>query len=723
MGRGDSEPAASSRRASADRTPIFSRLLASLLSALTALVVAATSYVADRATRPVVPTKRLSANQIHLQTRKRLLWFLGVAVFVFAVAGAKMIYLQVVQRDRFIAYSVTQREHTTLLAADRGTIFDRNGIDLALSAPSNTIVVDPTLVKDKGRAASLLAPILGLPRREILTRLKAKNHFQYLARQVDTSVVEKVKALDPEASKNKTLYSLGGIYFVNEPKRVNPSGGNLASPVLGSVNLEGAALSGLEASNDSILKGKRGRISAQTDSRGREIPSTSRSVIPAKRGDDLVLTIDQSLQYEVERRLVDRVAAAGALGGLVVVADITNGDILAMASAVGADAAKGEPARVANGLEQNRPLTWTYTPGSVNKIVTFAGAIERSKINADSVIDGITNSVTDSGFTITDDHVMPSAMSATEILARSSNVGTTKVAAMLGKEGLSHYLTAFGYGVTTSIDFPAQSSGILAASKDWRSIDMLTKPIGYGLAATPMQVLDAYMTIANGGKIVHPRLVAARIDSQGVRHPNVSRPGGRVVSRATASAVTEMLTHVVAPSPATGGSAAVPGYTVAGKTGTARQKTGNGADSFALAKLEATFVGFAPAENPRFAAIVVLDGQAGNVGFYGGSESGPLFSQVMAQTLRLNGVAPTRDPQGLSQAVTGPLLSGIAAAPTGPAVGPPSAPVKAPVKAPVNASDSKAVKSTLQRPKHRRVSSRRAAEANKARSTQSKPLL
>ena len=171
----------------------------------------------------------------------------------------------------------------------------------------------------------------------------------------------------------------------------------------------------------------------------------------------------------------------------------------------------------------------------------------------------------------------------------------------------------------------------------------------------------------------------------------------------------------------------MPGFTVAGKTGTARQKTGNGADSFALAKLEATFVGFAPAENPRFAAIVVLDGQAGNVGFYGGSESGPLFSQVMAQTLRLNGVAPTRDPQGLSQAVTGPLLSGIAAAPTGPAVGPPSAPVKAPVKAPakepVNASDSKTVKSTLQRPKHRRVSSRRAASANRARSTQSKPLL
>ncbi|MSY07012.1 MAG: hypothetical protein F2723_06690, partial [Actinobacteria bacterium] len=539
-GRGALNGERSSRRESAERTPIFSRLLASLLSASAALVGAASTYLVDRATQPVVTTKRLSANEIHLQTRKRLRWFLGVVVLVFAAAGAKMIFLQVAQRDRFIAYSVSQREHTTLLAADRGTIFDRNGIDLALSAPSNTIVVDPTLVKDKSRTASLLAPVLGMPRREILTRLRAKNHFQYLVRQVDTSVVEKVKALDPEASKNKALYSLGGIYFVNEPKRVNPSGGNLAAPVLGSVNLEGAALSGLEASNDSILKGKRGRISAQTDARGREIPKTSRSIVPAKRGDDLVLTIDQSLQYEVERRLVDRVTSAGATGGLVVVADVTNGDILAMASAVGANAAKSEPARVADGLEQNRPLTWTYTPGSVNKIVTFAGAIERGIINSDSVIDGITNSVTDSGFTITDDHVMPSAMSATEILARSSNVGTTKVAAMLGKQGLSHYLSAFGYGVTTSIDFPAQSSGILAASKDWHSIDMLTKPIGYGLAATPMQVLDAYMTIANGGKIVHPRLVSARIDAQGVRHQTVAQPGGRVVSKATASAVTEM---------------------------------------------------------------------------------------------------------------------------------------------------------------------------------------
>lgn len=637
-----------------------------------------------------------------------------------------MIFLQVAQSDRFIAYSVSQRERTTLLAADRGTIFDRNGIDLALSAPSNTIVVDPTLVKDKGRAASLLAPVLGMERREVLTRLKAKNHFQYLVRQVDISTVEKVKALDPEAMKNKALYTLGGVYFVNEPKRVNPSGGSLAAPVLGSVNLEGDALSGLEASNDSILKGKRGRVSAQTDARGREIPKTNRSVVPAKRGDDLVLTIDQSLQYEVERRLVDRVASAGATGGLVVVADVRNGDVLAMASAVGADAAKGEPARVANGLEQNRPLTWTYTPGSVNKIVTFAGAIDRGIINSDSVIDGITNSVTDSGYTITDDHVMPSAMSATEILARSSNVGTTRVAAMLGKQGLSHFLTAFGYGVTTSIDFPAQSSGILAASKDWHSIDMLSKPIGYGLAATPMQVLDAYMTIANGGKIVHPRLVSARIDAQGVRHPNVSLPGDRVVSKATASAVTEMLTHVVAPAPATGGSAAVPGYTVAGKTGTARQKTGNGADTFALAKLEATFVGFAPAENPRFAVIVVLDGQAGNVGFYGGSESGPLFSQVMAQTLRLNGVAPTRDPQGLSQAVTGPLASGLAAAPTGPAIGAPGAPVKAPVKtpikAPANAPDSKQAKSKLQKTKRKRVSAASASRSGRTSATQSKPL-
>ena len=406
----------------------------------------------------------------------------------------------------------------------------------------------------------------------------------------------------------------------------------------------------------------------------------------------------------------------------MVIADIATGDILAMASAVGADPSKGEPARVANGLEQNRPLTWTYTPGSVNKIVTFAGAIDRGIIKPDSVIDGITSSVAAGGYTITDDHVMPTSMSATEIIAWSSNIGTAKVAALLGKQGLSHFLTAFGYGVTTSIDFPAQSSGILDSWKDWYPIDMLTKPIGYGLAATPMQVLNAYMTIANGGRIVHPRLVAARIDSQGVRHPNILVQGDRVVTKATANAVTKMLTHVVAPKPATGGSAAVPGYTVAGKTGTARQKTGSGADTFALAKLEATFVGFAPAENPRFAAIVVLDGQEGNKSFYGGSESGPLFSQVMAQALRLNRVAPTRDPQGLSQSVTGPLVSGIAAAPIGPAIGVPTSPVKAPVKNLVNASEVKQARSSVRKSRNKRVSNRRASGVRSASSTQSKPL-
>lgn len=681
--------------------------------------------------------RRRTKAEVARSTATRLVILAVIVAIFFAAAIVRMGVLQTSQRGQYLAWAVKERQHSTVLAADRGTIFDRNGRDLALSVPSQTIVVDPTLVQDKIGTAAKLARALDLPQRDVLRILRTRNRaqllasnvseariarlsrmgiplvagaaagevvvdptrifdkaaaarriapvlgmtadqvrtilerqvrFAYLARQVDAATVRRVRRLDPKATKAGSMYVLGGVYAVKEPKRVDTSGGDLAAPVIGAVNVEGAALSGLEASNDVLLKGEPGRIVTQFDAQGREIPKSRKAFVAAQRGQDLVLTIDQDLQYVVEQKLVAQVASTGATGGTVVIADVRTGDVLAMASAVGADAAKGAPARLAKSYEQNRPLTWTYEPGSVSKMIPFAGAVERGRITADQVFTGVGSSIPIPGFTnpLADDHPHPSTMTATDILAQSSNVGTHMVAETIGKNDLSYFMHAFGYGVTTSIPFPGQSPGILAPASQWAESDMFTKPVGMGVSVTPMQVLNAYMTIANDGRIVHPRLVAAHIDADGKRVPVRRVRSDRVVTAATARTVTDMLAHVVAPSPATGGSAAIAGYTVAGKTGTARQVTGRGTDAYALAKLEASFVGFAPAENPRLAAIVVLDGPAGNVGFYGGGKSGPLFSQIMGYALRSMGVAPTRDPQGPSQAVTGPLVTPRPALPAGP---------------------------------------------------------
>ncbi|MFM7616841.1 MAG: peptidoglycan D,D-transpeptidase FtsI family protein [Actinomycetes bacterium] len=720
------------------RDPWFGRLVRATGAATAAAGAEAVARMEDRLRRPPTRDRRRTKAEVARSTSRRLVAITVIVVLFFAAAIVKMGLLQTTERGRYLAWAVGERERSTELAADRGTIFDRNGRDLAISVPSRTIVVDPTLVEDKVGAAAKLARALDLPQRDVLRILRTRNRrqlvasgvgearigklrrlgipvladadpgevvvdptrildpaaaarrmapvlgmtparirglletqvrFAYLARQVDEATVRRVQRLDPDAVEAGSLYVLGGVYMVDEPKRVATSGGDLAAPVIGGVNREGVALSGLEAGNDDILRGEPGRIVSQFDAQGREIPKSRRAFVAARRGQDLVLTLDQDLQYVVEQRLLAQVTSTGATGGTAVIADVRTGDVLAIASVVGADAAKGKPARPAKSYEQNRPLTWTYEPGSVSKMIPFAGAIERGRITADQVLTGVGSSIPIPGSDnlLVDVHSHPSTMTATEILAVSSNVGTHMVAEMLGRSDLSYFMHAFGYGVTTAIAFPGQSPGILAPVNQWTESDMFTKPIGMGVSVTPMQVLNAYMTIANGGRIVHPRLVAARIDADGNQIPAPRTRGDRVVTAETARTVTDMLAHVVAPSPATGGTAAIAGYTVAGKTGTARQVTGAGKDAYALAKLEATFVGFAPAEAPRLAAIVVLDGPVGeDQGFCGGCTSGPLFSQIMGYALRSLGVAPTRDPQGPSQAVTGPLVTPRPAAPAGP---------------------------------------------------------
>jgi cell division protein FtsI (penicillin-binding protein 3) len=310
------------------------------------------------------------------------------------------------------------------------------------------------------------------------------------------------------------------------------------------------------------------------------------------------------------------------------VADVLTGDILAMATVDGA--ADGRPAGPAPATEQNKPATIVYEPGSTNKVITMAGAIQEGLVSPDTVLDNVYQSINIGGtdYTDVDDH--PSTMSVTDILAQSSNVGTIKIAGLLGKERLSHYLDTFGFGHSTGLGLPGESPGITLPLSQYNDTSMGSIPIGYSVAVTAMQMLDVYATIANHGMARRPRLVDATVDADGKRHDEPLAPPRPVVSAETAQAVTGMLKAVV--NVGTGVKAQIPGYPVAGKTGTARKAPYTG-------EYNASFAGFAPADNPRLAAIVVVDAPEGSI--FGADAAAPVFQQIMRFALTYERVPTT----------------------------------------------------------------------------------
>jgi cell division protein FtsI/penicillin-binding protein 2 len=542
-----------------------------------------------------------------------------VIVLAFVGIGARLVDLQARDRTHLNSLGLGQRVRTVTLAAERGSIFDRNGTDLALSVPQTTIVADPSVIRDPAAFASKLAPVVAVDRDELETKLSNRaSRFAYVARKVDDATVARVKRLH-----------LNGISYLPESKRFYPSG-TLAAPVLGFVGTDDYGLGGLESRYEKTLRGHAGEARVERDPQGNDIPGGTRIVEPAQRGQDLVLTLDQSVQANTEHVLTQAVENAGAKGAMAIVADVTTGDILAMATV---DGATGEqPAGPAPATQQNAPATVVYEPGSTNKVITMAGAIEDGLVTPDTVFDDIYQDVQvgDTVYEDVEDH--PSTMSVRDILAQSSNVGTIKVAHMLGRERFDHYLHAFGFGQLTALRFPGEAHYGLLPLDQYNDTSMGSMPIGNGIAVSAIQMLDVYMTIANGGMTRPPRLVAATVDDDGERHDLPLVAPTRVVSPETAGAVTSMLEGVV--EGGTGVSAQVTGYRVAGKTGTARKPP----YEHPPYRYVASFVGFAPANAPRIAAIVVLDEPAGN--YFGGTVAAPAFAQIMQQALGAERVPP-----------------------------------------------------------------------------------
>lgn len=544
-----------------------------------------------------------------------------MVIVVFSVLAARVGQLQLMSGGRYEQLALEQRLRRIPLSAERGSIFDRNGRDLAMSVQRATIYADPHLVNDPLGEAAKLAPVLGIPADVLVHSLADKSRrFAYVARRVDDAVAVKAKAL-----------ALPGIGFLPESARRYPAG-TLAASILGHVGTDGYGLDGLEYLYNDTLTGKPGEIVVEQDQQGRDIPGTQRHRVEAKRGTDVMLTLDRDLQYEVESSLLDQVVATSAKGGMAAVVDTTTGDVLAMATIEGASA-QG-PARVALAGEHNRPLTDIFEPGSTNKLITLSTAIELGRVTPGTwftVPDWISIDPKLKPYHDAEPHPIERWTTA-DILRESSNVGTIMIAERLKKSELAAALRNFGLGSATSIAFPGQAQGLLLDPSQYYATGLASSAIGYGVAVTAMQMLDAYVTIANGGVTVPPRLLAGTIDASGKQQLTQEQPGRRVVSNATAEAMTNMLEGVV--SQGTGACAAIPGYTSAGKTGTSHKALPQGGYSNTTM---ASFIGFVPSHAPRLAAIVVVDEPQSQ---YGGAAAAPVYSEIMQFALTQYRIAP-----------------------------------------------------------------------------------
>jgi len=523
--------------------------------------------------------------------------------------------LQTRDRDRLAAMGEGQRRQTVPITAERGAIFDRNGYDLALSIERPTIYADPRVVRSPAEYAARLAPIVGVDEVALRVKLAQPNSaFAYVARKVEPGVADAVRAL-----------RLPGVGFLSEPKRYYPAG-ELAAPVLGFVGLDNDGLSGVEQALEGTLAGRPGRLAVERDPTGTELPGTAHTVTDARRGVDLVLTLDRSIQWETERALVEQVGNTDAKGGMAIVIDVRTGDILAMATVDGETAT--EPARPAPSSQRNRPVTDVFEPGSTNKVVTMAAALEAGLVTPETEL-AVPSTINVDGTEFADVEPHGPVLSVTDVLRVSSNVGTILTARKLGGARLDAALRNFGFGATTGIGFPGEAPGILLPFSQYNDTSLASIPIGNGIAVTALQMLEVYATLANDGVARPPRLIAATIDADGHRAELPTGTGRRVVSSVTASQLRRMLATVV--QAGTGFRAAVPGYTVGGKTGTARKPPYERPPY----KYVASFVGFAPVESPRLAAIVVLD-ESGQLS--GGTVAAPVFSRIMQHALAVERV-------------------------------------------------------------------------------------
>ena len=596
------------------------------------------------ASRPVaVRTLRHTAR--HLGTR-RIRWLLVIYGLIFLVSLGQLAMIQVVDAPDYADRSIAQRARTIDLAATRGRMYDRDGDVLATSVQAATIYADPRAYRegeapggqaippagDPGEVAERLADLLEVDVAALEERLRSDAHFVYVDRQVDWDLGQRIEELD-----------LPGVGVISEPQRVYPNNG-LAAQVLGFTDIDGQGLQGLEVQHDQLLRGRPGMLAVEQAPGGLDIPSGLRELVPSEPGTDLVLTVDREIQYAAERAAADAVEEFSAKGAGVMVMEVATGDVLAMASTPGYDPndrADADPEHW-----RNRTVTDLFEPGSTQKALTMAGAIEEGVVDLDTALQ-VGDSIQVGGKRFTDAYRHDlDEWSLTDVVERSSNVGTIMVAEQLGAERLHGYLREFGYGQSLGVGFPGESAGMLMPVEEWWQTSLPTIAIGHGVGVSLLQLANSYATLANDGVSVQPRVVRGTVGEDGRLTPAAEASQRQVVSATTAGAVRRMLEEAVSGERATGQRAQVPGYRVAGKTGTAR-KPKEGARGYS-SEYVATFVGFAPVDDPELVVAVMVDEPRP---FYGGIVAAPVFSEVMGAALAHRRVPPDTASGSLRQAI------------------------------------------------------------------------
>ena len=578
-------------------------------------------------------------------------------VLIFLAMIVQLISVQEFSHQRYASLSASELTQRVNVPTVRGGIYDRNGEVLAESVTKQTVVADPLLITRPAATADALAPILGLPNDRLRATLTEHSGFVYLAHRVADGVAARITALN-----------LTGINLVPEPQRVQPDG-HLALPVVGTVNWNGDGASGLEYQYQSLLAGKAGTKSLMQAPDGAAIPGSGQASVAAQAGTGVELTIDESVQYVAEQALAAEISASHAYSGTAVVMDVKSGDILAMAdlqatSGSATTGAAGQPAgavtvadstttggqstsgptlasradTLPSGVEEarsNTAVTQVYEPGSVFKLVTFSAALASGVTNPNQPI-AVPASLPMGTYTFHDAEAHGTEhLTASGILAQSSNIGTIEVAQALGKNRLLNQISNLGFGKPTGLRFPGESQGLVPGASAWTDTSIGSTPIGQDDAVTGQQILDAYNAVANGGVFVAPRLVHGYVTPTGGVVAAKESPAHRVIDPGTNAQLVQMLEGVV--SVGTGTSASIDGYTVAGKTGTAQIPDPNHLGYIPGAYV-GSFAGFAPAENPVLSAVVVLDHPTP---IYGGAVAAPVFSTIMAYALHHYGIPTT----------------------------------------------------------------------------------
>jgi cell division protein FtsI (penicillin-binding protein 3) len=550
-----------------------------------------------------------------LQRRIGLLF--GLFFVLLALAAGRALYLGAVRGPALRRAAQTQQVTREPIPAQRGTITDRNGTVLAISEPAQDISADPYLLKDPLDAARRLAPLIGLSSEKTLAKLSEHTGFVYLARALPYAAARKVLAL-----------KLPGINGTPVMRRVYPRG-QLAAQALGAVGTEGAGLEGLEYSRNALLAGHAGERRVVSDAIGQPISIAETSQV--RPGASISLTLDANIQQRTE----DVLAAVGRVfqpkDATAIVMDPRTGALLAVASWSGANASAA--GRESPESMQDRAVSFNYEPGSTFKLVAVSGALQEGRITPSTGFE-IPNQIELGGRVIHDDvEHGTETLSTAQILARSSNIGAIKIGLLEGPERFNSWVHAFGFGAPTGVDLPGEERGVALALNHYSGSSMGNLPIGQGELVTPIQMATAYSAIANGGVLRPPHIVRS-IDGRALTPP----AGHRVVSEQTASEVRDMLKGVLAPG-GTASEVSIPGYELAGKTGTANKvdpKTGE----YSKSAYVASFIGFAPASDPKLLCAVVIDEpQTGSI--YGGVVAAPAFGQIMEFALPYLGIGPS----------------------------------------------------------------------------------